>query len=260
MRVFAISDIHIDFRENYQWLHNLSREDYQNDIMILAGDVVSKITELFKVFIYLNKIFKEVLFVPGNHDLWIGINSEKNSIEKFDLIRKIAVETGIIMNLKKYDSLTIVPLFGWYDFSFKKPSKELREKWGDFSECAWPNGFDEVKITNYFVNMNKEAVNMNNEAMNIKNRYIISFSHFMPRIDLMPIFIPYSKRELYPVLGTFQLEKQIRQLDSNIHIYGHSHVNRNISKNGIRYINNAFGYPHETIITAKKLICVYEAI
>jgi predicted phosphodiesterase len=54
------------------------------------------------------------------------------------------------------------------------------------------------------------------------------------------------------------IEEQIRRVGSNIHIYGHSHVNCHVTIDGTLYINNAFGYPYETRITAKMLECVFE--
>jgi Icc-related predicted phosphoesterase len=107
------------------------------------------------------------------------------------------------------------------------------------------------EITRHFISMNVPL-------LNTTNKLIISFSHFMPRIDIMPDFIPLFQRRLYPVLGSSLLEQQIRKLGSHIHVYGHSHVNRFIEKDGVTYINNAFGYPYETAITAKKLLCIYE--
>jgi Icc-related predicted phosphoesterase len=148
-------------------------------------------------------------------------------------------------------SLSIVPLFGWYDYSFAKPSDELKKIWTDFTACKWPDGFLESEITEYFLSFNESVINT-------QNQFIISFSHFLPRIDLMPFFIPLERRILYPILGTFRLEQQIRRLGSQIHIYGHTHVNNRINKNNTVYINNAFGYPHETRIARKELLCVYE--
>jgi len=99
---------------------------------------------------------------------------------------------------------------------------------------------------------------MNGDVLSISNDRVITFSHFMPRIDLMPSIIPEKKRFLYPVLGTTILEKQIRAIRPRIHIYGHTHVNRRIERDGILYINNAFGYPRETRITRKRLVRVME--
>jgi predicted phosphodiesterase len=74
----------------------------------------------------------------------------------------------------------------------------------------------------------------------------------------MPRFVPPSFKWIYPALGTSLLEEQIRKIGSQIHIYGHSHLNRRIMKDNTLYINNAYGYPSESRITAKKLLCIYE--
>ena len=251
MRVFAISDIHVDFEENRRWVNKLSQSDYKDDILILAGDVTDIIPSLIEVFEFLKSRFWEVLYIPGNHDLWVFRNNEKNSLEKFHLIKTIAGDRGINMEPAQFGSLSIVPLFGWYDYSFGQSSDELVNTWADFTACKWPDDFSEGRITNHFVSKNEPF-------LNIKNRFVISFSHFLPRIDLMPFYIPPSKRTLYPVLGTSLLERQIRKLRPQVHIYGHSHVNLNVRKNNIIYINNALGYPYENIITAKKLLCVFE--
>ncbi|MBN2402378.1 MAG: metallophosphoesterase [Spirochaetes bacterium] len=252
MRVFAVSDVHIDFAENRKWLFGLSKNDYKNDVLILAGDITSNISAIIKAFVALKICFKEVLFIPGNHDLWANhSNNNRNSIDNFRLLLKIAGNCGIKMEPVHFNTLSIVPLFGWYDYSFGKPSEKIFDIWMDYTSCEWPEGFDEISIARYFVSMNEPF-------LDIKNDNIISFSHFVPRIDVMPSFIPKHKRILYPVLGTSLLEEQIRRLGSKIHIYGHSHVNTRGYLDNIEYINNAYGYPSETIITSKKLLEIYD--
>ena len=142
MRIFALSDIHINYSENRKWMQQLSQYDYKNDVLIIAGDISDLVLLLIEGFEAFKQRFLEVLFLP--------------------------------------------------------------------------------------------------------------------RIDVMPSTIPADKRILYPVLGTRQLEQQVRTLRSKIHIYGHSHVNRKLSIDGILYINNAFGYPHEPW-TKKKLVCVFDS-
>lgn len=254
MRVFTISDIHVDFAENLYWLNNLSCNDYLNDILILAGDITDTLPLFEKTLRKLRKRFSEVLFIPGNHDLWVRSSNIKNSLEKLQLIQTIAADCGIRMEpLHPSYCVSIIPLFGWYDYSFGYPSRKLLASWIDYTACKWPENYDEKSITQHFISMNEPFVNKSNT-----NRFIISFSHFLPRIDVMPIYIPPDKRFLYPVLGTTLLERQISKLGSDIHIYGHSHVNNQVMIDNTLYINNAFGYPYETRITGKKLKCIFE--
>lgn len=251
MRVFAVSDIHIDYAENRRWFLGLSEQDYTDDLLILGGDVTDIPALLAEAFQAVRKRFHAVLFVPGNHDLWVRRNAGKDSLAHFHLIRRIAEDYGLHTGPYHTDDLSLVPLLGWYDFSFGQPCKELQSLWVDFHACTWPEHLDAAAVTSLFTGMNEEH-------LAIRNTTVISFSHFLPRIDLMPDIIPISKRIVYPVLGATRLEEQIRRLGPSIHVYGHSHVNMRIKKQGILYINNAFGYPDETRIAAKQLVCIHE--
>jgi predicted phosphodiesterase len=250
MRVFTVSDIHIDYKENDLWLRSLSNLDYINDILILAGDISDITSQIVNCFELLTRKFKNVFYVPGNHDLWVrdGLNRENDSIDKFFELLTIADECGVITKQKSINTLRIIPLFSWYDLSFGSLSDNLLEKWMDFSQCRWPKALDTPTAQNNFF------LQKNNLEQRSVDETTITFSHFLPRIDLMPGYIPHKFRDVYPVLGSPLLDRQIRTLNSTIHIYGHSHVNRMLTVEGIKYINNAFGYPSETRITSKSLL------
>jgi predicted phosphodiesterase len=252
MNIQAISDIHIDYEENLQWLYGLSKYDYQQDILILGGDISHRITLLELAFQQLKKIFREVIFVPGNHDLWVTGNGHTTSLEKFEQIRQLAATYEIHTTTLYLQDLTIIPLLGWYDYSFGYPSEGAKESWQDLYACKWQPFPSVAAVTDHFLGLNEKEITMARPGIPT-----ITFSHFLPRIDLMPDYIPKDKQQIYPFLGSSGLEKQIRRINPLMHIYGHSHVNIAQTKDDITYINNAFGYPYETRITAKKLQCVY---
>lgn len=250
MRVLAISDIHADYKENELWLMELSSFDYQSDILILGGDITDDLLLLDRCFYSLSKKFMKILFVPGNHELWVIRGDISTSLQKFKRVCEIAEDRGICLNTHSIGSLSIVPLLGWYDFSFGAPCSRITSEFMDFHACKWPNEFSIPAVAEYMIDKN-------NSSLTVTNETVISFSHFLPRIDVMPDYIPPEFRYIYPVLGSVLIEKQVRKLNSQIHIYGHSHVNQQIEIEGIRYINNAFGYPSETRIAKKNLITIY---
>ena len=252
MRIHALSDIHIDYDENARWIANLSIAEYQDDVLILAGDVTD-IPPLFEwCFNLLAKRFYKVLFVPGNHDLWVAReDTQRNSLQKFNDICELVESSGASMKAFCEHDVSIIPLLGWYDYSFGEPSEDLKSIWMDYRACRWPDGFTEKDIAAYFGALNAKRGGL-------AGGKVITYSHFVPRIDLMPEFTPDAKKLLYPVLGSAQLDLQLRQFNPDIHVYGHSHVNRQVSIEGVSYINNAFGYPNETGITAKRLMCIHE--
>ena len=251
MRVFTVSDVHVDYKLNQQWLEGLSNQDFTSDVLILAGDLTDDIPLLTRCFKALEKKFKAVLYVPGNHELWVRKCGTADSIAKFDKVCAIANEQGLYTSVWEQDDVAIVPLYSWYDLSFGEMTPQLKNMWMDYRACVWPEDMTLQQVNSYFLNLNASVL-----ATTAKT--VISFSHFLPRIDLMPFYIPQKYRFIYPVLGTNLLEKQLRVLQPDIHIYGHSHVNRALTINGINYINNAFGYPGENVIAKRDLLCVYE--
>lgn len=253
MKVYTVSDIHVDYPENMQWVKQLDKVAYRNDILILAGDVSDKLSSLHSVFDSLRETFLEVLFVPGNHELWINRDDFSCSLEKFEAVQTLAQECGVKTGVFEYESISFVPLFSWYDFSFGEVDRRLRLAWRDFRSCKWPAELaDSAAVSKHFLARNEEN-------LNVSNNMVISFSHFLPRIDVMPVRIPMSKRNIYPVLGSSELGAQLERLKPDIHIYGHSHVNQSIELDGIQFINNAFAYPSETRISRKRLHCVYDS-
>lgn len=229
----------------------LPKDEYTNDILIVAGDISCRPVLIQHVFEILKTVFMEVMYVPGNHDLWVRKGDVKDSLKKFLKLIEIAEENSVLTKPAHFGGLSIIPLHGWYDNSFGPSSPELDDLWMDKSECKWPEGYNDKKITDFFISLNKDY-------LNIKNTNIISFSHFLPRIDIMPKIIPKRWRGLYPVLGSLKLDSQIRELGSDIHVFGHSHVNLKAKKDGTVYLNNAFGYPYEKLITRKRLLCIHE--
>ncbi|MES9865409.1 MAG: metallophosphoesterase [Candidatus Thiodiazotropha sp. LLP2] len=248
MRIFAISDIHIDFKENVRWLESLSNADYVDDALILAGDISDSTPRTAKCFEQLCSKFKFVFYVPGNHDIWVRRDSHTDSINKFSALLALAHEHGVITEQRSFHDIAIIPLFSWYDLSFGEMSEALVAKWMDFTHCKWPEALETPSAQNSFF-LQKNEIRKQPDS-----KTVITFSHFLPRIDLMPSYIPERFQDIYPVLGSPLLDQQIRDLDSNIHIYGHSHVNCRTTIDSIEYINNAFGYPSEAHITAKRLL------
>jgi predicted phosphodiesterase len=253
MRVYAVSDIHIDYDVNAKWVAGLSTADYQDDVLILAGDVTDTRRLLDWCLSTLAKRFKQVLFVPGNHDLWvIRDDRAKNSLQKFDDVCAVVESSGASMQAFRGPGVSIIPLLAWYDYSFGEPSEELRSIWMDYRACRWPSGYTDKDVAEHFAALNDKHIRP-------VGGKVITYSHFLPRIDLMPGFMPCASKLLYPILGSTQLERQLRRLNPHIHVYGHSHVNRHVKIDGVSYINNAFGYPSEAWITSKRLMCIHES-
>lgn len=253
MRIFATSDLHVDYAVNAQWVEDLSTFDYRDDVLIVAGDVSDSLPLLERALAALARRFRRVFFVPGNHDLWVVRDAPgKTSLQKLAEVRDGVMQAGACIETGMLEGVAILPLFSWYDYSFGLPTEELRAIWMDYTACRWPAGFEPHDVATHFESFNSDL------RVPPGASHVITFSHFLPRLDVMPAQIPADKRVIYPVLGTRALDAKLRALGAHTHVYGHSHVNRRVRIDGVTYVNNAFGYPRETRIASKRLLCVAE--
>jgi|HubBroStandDraft_6_1064221.scaffolds.fasta_scaffold272269_1 hypothetical protein len=238
MRIFAISDLHSDFRENWALLEGLSDIAYRKDVLIVAGDIADRIEKICETLSLLRPKFSKLFYVPGNHELWVRGETE-NSIQKLNRILKMCSSLDVRTSPLRVGSLWIVPLFSWYDESLDPDgtadSADLGA-WGDFHFCRWPNEFGPV--VDYMLELNKSRIRPYDLP-------VISFSHFLPRRDLLPGTDKLFFKGLPRVAGSVCLDQQIRVLGPQAHIFGHSHINCDTVINGIRYVQNALLYPRE---------------
>lgn len=265
-RVFALSDIHVDLRQNMAWLQALSSSDYTDATLILAGDVSDNLVTLREALACVRSTFAQVFFVPGNHELWVRRTEYTDSITKFWHIVRLCDALGIHTRPAKVgespgdSGVWIVPLFAWYVQPEEGPGSLFRSKpgedqtlqmWSDKHFTVWPPLEAGMRVADYFLGMNEAHLAKTYDAP------VISFSHFLPRTDLMFSTDeerragdvlprdPHPRFNFSRVAGCVGIETQIRRLGSVVHVYGHQHRNRNRLIDGVRYVSHCLGYPHE---------------
>ena len=261
MRIFLISDIHVDFQENQNWIARLSDIDYKNDILLLPGDVCHNQEQLKDTLENIQSKFYRLFFVPGNHDLWIRGETFQNSLEKFESIIRFCSENYISINPEKINDIWLVPLFSWYTqpnqgsdtLYWPKPGEdESNRMWSDNFFIKWPNSKFPKSASQYFFELNSSFISKKYSGR------IITMSHFIPRKEMMfaqyPPYIDPGRIKKYDrnpefnfsrVAGSNLIDKQIRKIGSQLHVYGHQHINRDREIDGVRYVSHCLGYPNE---------------
>ncbi|HEX8190087.1 MAG TPA: metallophosphoesterase family protein [Pyrinomonadaceae bacterium] len=238
MRVFAISDLHTDFKENRLLVERLPDDAFNEDALIVAGDIADQLAVIEDTLARLRSKFRQICYVPGNHELWVR-DRAYDSMEKLRRIQEVCRRVGAESGPVKLDGLWVVPLLSWYDPAFDggddRDVKEL-EGWADFYFCKWPAGVGDV--CRHFLEMNEANIRPLDGP-------VISFSHFLPRRDLLPPREYLKFKSLPKVSGCAALDGQIRRLKSTTHVFGHSHINTDRVIDGVRYVNNALLYPRE---------------
>ncbi|CAF0862717.1 unnamed protein product [Rotaria sp. Silwood1] len=278
-KIYAISDLHVDYDENMKWIEHLSNDKYLKDTVIIAGDVTHILSKLVHILKLFKSKFKDVYYCPGNHELWTKSLREDeeyqihNSIEKFHHILKVCDDIGIhtkpgVTN----QGVTIVPLFGWYDNSLHLPSPDVESDlklWMDHYWCQWTDEVPQCEAAKYFVKLNEQHLSRLDK--NKSNSKIITFSHFLTSKKLMQAYrseMSYRRQKWLEsqngtphneeiasgtltanfslVAGTELLDEQLKLIQPQMHVFGHSHRKMILDiGDGIKYINNPLGYPRE---------------
>jgi len=268
MKLYAVSDLHVDYKENKEWCDGISDTEHQQDAIIVAGDVSHDIVKLEDSLLMFKRKFSVVFYVPGNHELWVR-NAQPamiNSIDKFEQIISMCKRIGVLTTPCKIGSskkqVWVVPLFSWYHESLDKDDDDYEEDkmresikaWTDFLMCKWPSNFINHSLNPHVprttssyqtISPKDYFLNLNTPNLHTYDAPVITFSHFVPRRDLLPpkefLFIPF----LPKVSGASEIDTQLRQINSTIHVFGHTHVQYHNRKDGVFYVQNALSYPRE---------------
>lgn len=123
MELFAISDLHIGFRENWQALQALTPRP--DAALVLAGDVCESAEQLAATLDLLQPRFRQLLWCPGNHELWHVREQEPSGQAKYEQLVEVCRTRGVLTPEDPYpeweiggERLLIAPLFLLYDYSF----------------------------------------------------------------------------------------------------------------------------------------------
>ncbi len=264
MRIWAISDLHTDFEENLQWVRGLSRDDYVADTLIVAGDISDDKAILETTLVLLKQRFANVFFVPGNHDLWIRKDEVSHSLEKFYQVLNLCASIGVSCQPEllagTHRSVFILPLFSWYvkpeegsgSLYMDKPGEDPGLKvWMDDYHIVWPVFDGAANASEFFLSRNLKHDTRFIQAP------ILTFSHFLPRRDLImslkrpvdregrPFKDPHPRFNFSRFAGSSHLDIQLRALGARFHIYGHQHRNRYREIDGVCYFSHNLGYRRE---------------
>lgn len=125
-RLLAVSDLHVRYPENRAIVEELSGA--AGDWLIVAGDVGEHVEDVVWALGLLRSRFAEVIWVPGNHELWTldkdpgTLRGEHRYRHLVEVCRELGVHTPedpFPIWTGDGGPATVAPLFVLYDYSFR---------------------------------------------------------------------------------------------------------------------------------------------
>lgn len=135
-RLLALSDLHVGHPDNRAIVENL-RPGSPGDWLIVAGDVGELFEDIEWALALLRDRFAEVIWVPGNHDLWTHGRDTVSwrGEERYRQLIGMCGRLGVLTPEDPYPvwtgpggPATIAPLFLLYDYSFLPENAPTREE------------------------------------------------------------------------------------------------------------------------------------
>jgi 3',5'-cyclic AMP phosphodiesterase CpdA len=126
VKLYAISDLHVGIPKNRRLIADI--EPRPDDWLLLAGDVGETEAHLRFVFEVLRPRFRELVWVPGNHELWTQPQDplQLYGEPRYDYLVQLCREYNVLTPEDPYPLFTgeggpcfVVPLFILYDYSFR---------------------------------------------------------------------------------------------------------------------------------------------
>ena len=126
MKLWAISDLHVGHPKNREALAELP--SFGADWLIVAGDVGETEAHLDATFSLLSRRFGQLVWVPGNHELWTvpGRDGDARGEAKYQRLVDLCRRHGVLTPEDPYADIpgecgpqVIAPQFLLYDYSFR---------------------------------------------------------------------------------------------------------------------------------------------
>jgi 3',5'-cyclic AMP phosphodiesterase CpdA len=124
--LLAVSDLHVSYKENREVVEAL-RPRTPDDWLLVAGDVGERLQDIGWALTRLRERFAEVVWVPGNHELWTLPDDpvQLRGVARYEALVELCRRLDVITPEDHYRTwtgpggpVTVAPLFLGYDYTW----------------------------------------------------------------------------------------------------------------------------------------------
>lgn len=258
MFIDIISDIHVDL-----WLKDHKGKKLKDfvtkllptnisDTLIVAGDIGHYNTQNINTLKYLKEHYKDVLFVHGNHDMWLISNQQcsiydwnsNNRIKELeDCVNGLDGIHYLNGNIININGVNVGGTCGYADTSFAQ--KQFKMNHNNIKNHLYKNFADSRYI---YVGPGKKFDfmeyfnNQKDKLDKIVNDCDILVTHYIPIYERMRVEY---KEDPYSTFFHFNGYDLVKKFKNKTWIYGHTHDSYDYVYDDVRFICNPLGYKGE---------------
>jgi predicted phosphodiesterase len=250
MKVDYISDIHLDF-----WMKKSSISEVCDmleisggELLIIAGDLGHIFGQNTAFLYYLNKLYHDIVFVHGNHDLYnVHKDSTKTTKVRINALKSFCNTVGIHFLDGETVEINGVKIGGTCSF------------WDDsfYQMLTGTILSQENMVYLYKKSLNDARFIRDFDPVKFQKEQFGKLSSIDP-VDIMvthyaPVIPPNLKREYATShITTFYYadkRSEVVRIDPKFWIFGHTHDKMEFNYNNTTFLCNPVGYPMENKYT-----------
>lgn len=257
MKLYAISDLHLANRVNYQALEALP--PHPHDWLIIAGDVGELEEHLKAALVLLCPRFKQLVWVPGNHELWT-IPTSANQLRgeaKYQRLVSICREYGVLTPEDPYavwgggdKAYLVVPMFLLYDYSYRPihVPEEGAVDWAAESGVVCTD--EELLLPDPYLSRTAWCAERCRYTL---ERLITDSQRGIPMVlvNHWPLRREMANLRRFPRFslwcGTQCSEDWHTRFPVSVVVYGHMHIRGTHHRDGVRFEEVSLGYPRDWV-------------
>ncbi len=255
-RLLAASDLHVGFAENREIVAAM-RPASPADWLIVAGDVGEFAADIEWALGTLRERFAEVIWVPGNHELWTHRREPLplRGVERYEHLVATCRRLGVHTPEDPYPiwkqaggPLVIAPLFVLYDYTFLPDGATTKAEGLERAYATGIVGNDEAML-HADPYPSKEAWCAARVAATAERLAALPAGTRTILVNHFPLVREPTRVLRYPVFaqwcGTVLTADWPLRFNAAAVVYGHLHIPRTIWHDGVRHVEVSLGYPRE---------------
>ncbi|HEY1623735.1 MAG TPA: metallophosphoesterase [Streptosporangiaceae bacterium] len=255
-RLLALSDLHVAYPENRKIVEEL-RPGRATDWLLLAGDVGEFAADIEWALRTLSERFATVVWVPGNHDLWTHPRDpvQVRGEQRYQYLVQVCRGLGVVTPEDPYPvwegpvgPVTIAPLFLLYDYTFLPEGAQTKE---EALAIAYESGIvcNDERFLHPDPYPSREAWCA--ARIETAERRLAALDPALPVIFVnhYPLVREPTRVLRYPQFaqwcGTTRTADWHLRFNATAVVYGHLHIPRVTSYDGVPFTEVSVGYPRE---------------